>query len=82
MVSSGRGAAAVAEEEADDARKELILTTRRIRDMGASGDAVGAVEALASLGKAGITPDVLAITACIVRARARRRGVRASQPPP
>ena len=34
---------------------------------GAAGDALGAVEALAALGKSGVVPDVLAVTATLVR---------------
>ena len=59
--------AAAADEEADEGRKALIAATRRIRDLGAAGDALGAVEALAALGKSGVAPDVLAVTATLVR---------------
>jgi len=61
-----RGAAAVT-EEVDETRKTLIAATRRIRDLGAGGDALGAVQALAALGKSGIVPDVQAVTATLVR---------------
>lgn len=67
MVTYKPRGAAAASEEVDETRKTLIAATRRIRDLGAGGDALGAVQALAALGKSGIVPDVQAVTATLVR---------------
>lgn len=47
----------------------LIATTKRIRALGQAGDAQGAVDALASLGRSGVAPDNVAVTATLARSR-------------
>ena len=47
-------------------RAQLVAATKRIRDLGAQGDAQGAVAVLAELGGSGVTPDLRAVTATLV----------------
>lgn len=56
---------AASPDEAAEHRSLLVAATRRIRDLGAARDAVGAVDQLAQLGARGVAPDLLAFTATL-----------------
>jgi hypothetical protein len=52
----------------EEALSLLLAATKRIRALGEAKDALGAVACLAELGASGVTPDVRAVTATLVRA--------------
>lgn len=59
--------AASASAPTEEERSRLAAATRDIRRLGLAGDAPGAVALLAELGASGLTPDLMAVTATLVR---------------